>query len=283
MATPFETRSSILLRINLVECLEKIGDLKFKAGDNTGALTAYEEMVAIDRGLVEIDGSNTQRQWNLSLSLDRIGDVELALGHTNAAASAYEESLALRRRLVEADTSNSRWQDGISSSLKKISNFKHVAEERAAKLAVQRELQDIDRLIIEFNQIDAELQRSPSATEGKETTNVATRSLATIEESLTVSRGLATSDPCPCRKLDPLTNEAELDDAAARWGYLQAALVRLGRAISVAVLRWKPKSSCFDTSSMFCDENLPSEWPLLTLTAWCLPGSIIWPRECSRL
>jgi hypothetical protein len=30
---------------------------------------------------------------------------------------------------------------------------------------------------------------------------------------------------------------------------------------------------------MYCDENLPSEWRLLTLTAWCSPGSIIWPRE----
>jgi hypothetical protein len=39
-------------------------------------------------------------------------------------------------------------------------------------------------------------------------------------------------------------------------------------------LRGKPKFSCFDTSSMFCDENHPTDWPLLTLTAWCLPGSI---------
>ena len=54
--------------------------------------------------LVEIDGSNAEWQWNLSLSVDRIGDIELALGHTNAAASAYEESLALRRNLVEVDT-----------------------------------------------------------------------------------------------------------------------------------------------------------------------------------
>jgi hypothetical protein len=30
---------------------------------------------------------------------------------------------------------------------------------------------------------------------------------------------------------------------------------------------------------MFCDENLPSEWPVLTLTAWCSPGSTIWLRE----
>jgi hypothetical protein len=35
--------------------------------------------------------------------------------------------------------------------------------------------------------------------------------------------------------------------------------------------------------NVLCDENLPSEWPLLVLTAWCLRGSIIWPRECSML
>ena len=185
------------LRTILAECLEKIGDLKFKAGDNTGALAAYEEVVAIYRGLDEIDGNNTQRQWNLSLSLDRIGDLELAPGHINAAASAYEESLGLRRRLVEVDTSNSLWKDGVSSSLQKIVDLKQVTEERVAKLAVRRELQDIDRLLFEIDRVNTELKEklSPSTNEGNETTSVSTRSLATIEESLTVSRQLAASNP----------------------------------------------------------------------------------------
>lgn len=183
-------------RVNLAECLEKIGNLKFKAGDNTGALTAYEKRAVIDRGLVENDGGNTEWQWNLSLSLDRIGDIELALGHTNAAASAYEESLALRRHLVEVDTSNSQWQDGISSSLRKINDLKHVVEERAAKLAVQRELRDIDRLLFDIHQINARIQEKLSfcVYGGDEATNVPTRSLATVEECLIVSRQLAASD-----------------------------------------------------------------------------------------
>ena len=182
-------------RVNLAECLEKIGNLKFKAGDNTGALTAYEERAVIDRGLVANDGGNTEWQWNLSLSVERIGDIELALGHTNAAASAYEESLALRRHLVEVDTSNCQWQDGVSSSLRKISDLKHVVEERAAKLAAQSELQDIDRLLFEIDQINARIQEklSLSVNEGHEATHVPTRSLATVEESLIVSRQLAAS------------------------------------------------------------------------------------------
>ena len=88
---------------------------------------------------------------------------------------------------------------------------------------------------------------------------------------------------CPCRKPDPLTNEAESDDAAARWGISAGCSGAPWSGYFGRVLRWKSKSFCFDTSSMFCDENLPSEWPLLALTAWCLPGCIIWPRECSML
>jgi tetratricopeptide (TPR) repeat protein len=188
---------SAFLRINLAECLEKVGDLKFKADDNTGALTAYEDVLAIYRRLDEIEGSNTQRQWNLSFSLDRLGDIELALGHTIAATSAYEESLTLRRSLVESDPSNSRWQDGVSSSLHKISDLERVARERAAKLAVQRVLQDIDRLMFEIDRVSAELQErlSLSANEGNAATSVPTRVLATVEESLTVSRQLAASNP----------------------------------------------------------------------------------------
>ena len=209
------------MRINLAECLEKVGDLKFKAGDNTGALTAYEDVVAIYWRLDEIEGSNAQRQWNLSFSLDRIGDIELALGHTIAAASAYEESLALRRSLVEVDTSNSLWQDGVSSSLQKISDLERVAEERAAKLAVQRELQDIDRLMFEIDRVNTELQErlSPSANEGNAATSVSTRSLATVEESLTVSRQLAASNPTNAKhQYDLLADLEELAQVRIRNG-----------------------------------------------------------------
>ena len=169
---------SAFLRINLAECLEKLGDLKFKADDNTGALTAYKDVLAIYWRLDEIEGSNAQRQWNLSFSLDRMGDIELALGHTIAATSAYEESLTLRRSLVESDPSNSRWQDGVSSSLHKISDLERVASERAAKLAVQRVLQDIDRLMFEIDRVSAELQErlSLSANEGNAAISVPTKS-----------------------------------------------------------------------------------------------------------
>ena len=60
-------------------------------------------MLSVDRRLLEIAGSNTEWQWNLSLSLERIGDVKIALGDGISALAAYEESLAIRRALVELD------------------------------------------------------------------------------------------------------------------------------------------------------------------------------------
>ena len=67
---------------------------------------------------------------------------------------------------------------------KKISDLARATKEGAAQLAVQRELQDIDHLMIEIDRVNAELQQklSPGVNDGNETTSVPTRSLVTIEE-----------------------------------------------------------------------------------------------------
>ena len=82
--------------------------------------------------LLEIDGSNTEWQWNLSLSLERIGDVKIALGDGISALAAYEESLAIQRALVELDESNTQWQERVSLTLEKINDLKCANEETCA-------------------------------------------------------------------------------------------------------------------------------------------------------
>jgi hypothetical protein len=86
-------------------------------------------MLSIDRGLVEIDGSNSEWQRNLSLSLQRFGDVKLTVGDTIAAFAAFEKSFALCRRLAASDKTNIRWQKALSSSIEKISRLKRWAED----------------------------------------------------------------------------------------------------------------------------------------------------------
>jgi hypothetical protein len=138
-------------------------------------------MLSIDRWLGEIDDSDTQWQWNLSVSLDRVGEVNLILGDLNAAAAAYGESLAIRRRLVELDQSNTLWQDGVSLTLEKIVDLKRVVEDSAAALAEDRSA----------DKTSAGLQASLSTSKVRKVKDVAIgRAVAAYEESLAISRNL---------------------------------------------------------------------------------------------
>jgi hypothetical protein len=72
--------------------LDKIGNVKLRAGDAAGTLTAYEESLAIRRDLAK-DKSNARAQRDLSISLEKIGDIKLRAGDAAGALAAYEESL----------------------------------------------------------------------------------------------------------------------------------------------------------------------------------------------
>jgi predicted TPR repeat methyltransferase len=60
---------------DLALSLEKIGDLKLRAGEAAGALAAYEESLAIRRDIAK-DKSNAQAQRDLSVSLNKIGKTQ---------------------------------------------------------------------------------------------------------------------------------------------------------------------------------------------------------------
>ena len=173
---------------NLAQCLEKIGDLKREVADDKGACIAYEEMLLIDRKLVELDVRNGELLWNLSLSLDRIGNVKLTLHDLDAAATAYEENLNIRRRLVETEPSNHGWQTGVLSALKKISDLKLVAE--TVRPAPDRERFSISRLLRE--RFDAELQEKFFRCAGKIRTakDFAMGRTAAVYENLGIARNL---------------------------------------------------------------------------------------------
>ena len=81
--------------------LDRLGDLKLRAGDAAGALAAYEESLAIFRKLAEADKGNTEWQRDISVSLNKLGDLKLRAGDAAGAVAAYEESLAIARKLAE--------------------------------------------------------------------------------------------------------------------------------------------------------------------------------------
>ena len=88
-----------MLREEVCSNLKKIGDLKRKAGDNEGALWAYEERLCLMRRLSASHSENDQWQLMLSVSLEDAAAARLNCGDRDTALRDYSESLDTRRRL----------------------------------------------------------------------------------------------------------------------------------------------------------------------------------------
>jgi len=112
--------------------LDRVGDVRLAAGDRAGALSFYEESLAIRRKLATADPGNAGWQRDLSLSLDRVGDVRMSAGDRTGALSAYEESLAIRRKLAAADPGNAGWQTDLVLSLSRVGDVSDPPRTRAA-------------------------------------------------------------------------------------------------------------------------------------------------------
>jgi hypothetical protein len=115
--------------------LARIGDLKRSSGDNQGALTAFEETLAIARGFAEQSpGPDTQRE--LALNLTKIGAVKRELGDRDGALAALEESLAIRRALPQTDLS--KWQIDVAENLETIGDLKLAPAAKARSSSTRR-------------------------------------------------------------------------------------------------------------------------------------------------
>ena len=60
--------------------LDKVGDVKLKAGDAKGALGAFEEGLGLRKKIADTSKANYQYQRDVLFSLNRVGDAKVALG-----------------------------------------------------------------------------------------------------------------------------------------------------------------------------------------------------------
>jgi tetratricopeptide (TPR) repeat protein len=90
------------------------GEVRQARNELTAAQAAFEESVAISRGLVEADRENVVWQRNLAVTLGRMGDVLKAQGNLEGAQAAFDESLAISQRVTEQDPSNIGWQQDLA-------------------------------------------------------------------------------------------------------------------------------------------------------------------------
>ncbi|MDP1590274.1 MAG: tetratricopeptide repeat protein [Prosthecobacter sp.] len=87
-----------------------MGDVLQAQADLAGALTVFQESLAIRRHLVQADPNNAGSQRDLCVSQIKIGDVLQAQADLTGALATFQEALAIQHRLAEVDPSNTIWQ-----------------------------------------------------------------------------------------------------------------------------------------------------------------------------
>ncbi len=96
---------------DLAFSLDKVGDVKLKAGDAKGALAAFEEGLGLRKKIADANKANYQYQRDVLFSLNRVGDAKVALGDVPGGLAAFEEQLALSRDLAELRKERRRGAD----------------------------------------------------------------------------------------------------------------------------------------------------------------------------
>lgn len=197
--------------------LANAADIRNEVGDDEAALEAYEELLPIERKLIQSDPSDTFWQWNLSCTLDRLGDLRLVFGDSQRALQAFEESLAIRHSLAGLADTETPWHEELCSLLKKIGDLKHETGDFEAALLVYEERVSTARSLVASHPRSAEWQFALAVSLEDVAAATVARSdspamaLELYSESLLLRRQLAEIDrldTCPlqdlCRTLEAI-------------------------------------------------------------------------------
>jgi tetratricopeptide (TPR) repeat protein len=103
-----------------IAMLVNLGEVQVGQGKLQDALEAYQQGLAISKGLAEQDQSNPVWQADLSVSYEKVGNVLQAQGKLPEALDLYQQDLAIAKRLAEQDKSNSVWQRDLVASYARI-------------------------------------------------------------------------------------------------------------------------------------------------------------------
>ena len=115
-----------------------VGDVQVAQGDLAGALTSYNDSLAIIDRLAKSDPRNAGWQYDLGISNERIGGVQVAQGDLAGALKAYRDSLTIRDRLAQSDPGNAGWRRDLSVSYNKIGDVQVAQGDLAGALKAYR-------------------------------------------------------------------------------------------------------------------------------------------------
>jgi tetratricopeptide (TPR) repeat protein len=135
-----------------ISSLSKLGDARREAGDEVGALEAFEDRVRIARALVTQLPGDARALRDAAIDLEKLGDTKLSIGDEIGARSAFQEIL----RLAEsADSSNGRQAKlERARGLGKLGDMKLKNGEAGSAAVKYQEGLDIARGVLELDRRD---------------------------------------------------------------------------------------------------------------------------------
>ncbi len=135
----------------------QLAEIAAGRGRISEAVRLYQQAVAIDEHLAQVDPANTEFQRNLSVSYDKLANLARAAGDTPEAARLYQQALAIDEHLAQVDPANTEFQRNLSVSYDKLANLARDAGDtpEAARLyqqslATREHLAQVDPANTEF-------------------------------------------------------------------------------------------------------------------------------------
>ena len=116
--------------------LNKLGDMRTRAGEHALALELYSKALAVREGMLAQDKENMTLWFDRSTSHNKVGDALAALGRCDEALPQYQAALRIRRTLRAGMPGNARYMYGQALCLENMAklSLRQSASEKTAQL-----------------------------------------------------------------------------------------------------------------------------------------------------
>ena len=220
----------------LAVSLYKLGDVKLKAGDASGALQSYQQSQDAARTLAERGGKGASQRL-LWVTLQKVGDAKLANDRAGALA-AFEEGLSLAKARAADEPTNPEAARDLSLSLSRVAALQRAQQNYADALKTYDQALAIRRDLVTLHEGNKLARRDLAlALNDLGDTRLASGdvngALASYKEAANGFRDIAKEDPSDARaQRDIAVASNNIGDVSLQKGDPEGARAAFGESVA---------------------------------------------------
>jgi serine/threonine protein kinase/tetratricopeptide (TPR) repeat protein len=184
----------------LAKCLLGVGQVMSKTGQNSRALAAYEQALAIDEGLTKAHPDAPRYRAALAQVYTDLGYFLSSTQATSQAVAAYERAKTIQAELVASDPSATKYQSDLALSLINLGNIHSGTGRRAEGNQAYQQASSILEALVQANPTISAFQRDLARCYNNigyalSMTGTPAQALAAYERGRTIRAALAKANP----------------------------------------------------------------------------------------